>query len=225
MAETLSILLLSDVKGRCVLLAEQLALDPDFSVSIAQKPYHFERPLDVERIDLVLGFDGLGPEIQDLRALGYRGPFLQLGQGAEPIHDIETLDLPLRASALIGRIRSLVRTFKVREDPWLTIGPYRLSQGTRVLEGPDGQSEKLTDKEADFLSFMHRARGEIVSRDVLLAEIWGYNAQVTTHTLETHIYRLRQKIEKDPANAELLITEPGGYRLIERTDKAPSHGD
>jgi len=225
MAETLSILLLSDVKGRCVLLAEQLALDPDFSVSIAQKPYQFERPLDVERVDLVLGFDGLSSEIQDLRSLGYRGPFLQLGQSAEPIHDIETLDLPLRASALIGRIRSLVRTFKVREDPWLTIGPYRLSQGTRVLEGPDGQSEKLTDKEADFLSFMHRARGEIVSRDVLLAEIWGYNAQVTTHTLETHIYRLRQKIEKDPANAELLITEPGGYRLIERTDKAPSHGD
>jgi len=225
MAETLSILLLSDEKGRCVILAEQLALDPDFTVSIAQKPYQFERPLDVERIDLILGFDGLSSEIQDLRSLGYRGPFLQLGPSAEPIPDVETLDLPLRASALIGRIRSLVRTFKVREDPWLTIGPYRLSQGTRILEGPDGQSEKLTDKEADFLSFMHRARGEIVPRDVLLAEIWGYNAQVTTHTLETHIYRLRQKIEKDPANAELLITEPGGYRLVEVADKANSNGD
>jgi DNA-binding winged helix-turn-helix (wHTH) protein len=225
MAETLSILLLSDVKGRCLILAEQLVLDPDFSVSIAQKPYQFERPLDVERVDLVLGFEGLSAKIPEVQALGYRGPFLQLGHSPELGQDIETLDLPLRASALIGRIRSLVRTFKVREDPWLTIGPYRLSQGTRMLEGPDGQSEKLTDKEADFLSFMHRARGEIVSRDVLLAEIWGYNAQVTTHTLETHIYRLRQKIEKDPANAQLLITEPGGYRLIERTDKAHSNGD
>jgi DNA-binding response OmpR family regulator len=218
MAETLSILLLNDAKGRSALLAEQLVLDPDLSVTCFEKPYRFERPLDAERVDLILGFDELGEDISQLRHLGYRGPFLRLGHRDEAASDIETLELPIRASVLIPRLRSLVRTFKVREDPWLTIGPYRLSQGTRVLEGPDGKPEKLTDKEADFLSFMHRARGEIVSRDVLLAEIWGYNAQVTTHTLETHIYRLRQKIEKDPANAELLITEPGGYRLVEKAD-------
>ena len=225
MAETLSILLLKDAKDRSSLLAEQLALDSDLSLILFDRPYRFERPLDAERVDLVIGFDGLSEDTAQMRQLGYRGPFLRLGQSNETADDIETLELPMRASALSGRVRSLIRTFKVREDPWLTIGPYRLSQGTRVLEGPDGQSERLTDKEADFLSFMHRARGEIVPREVLLAEIWGYNAQVTTHTLETHIYRLRQKIEKDPANAELLITEPGGYRLVEAADKVNSNGD
>ena len=73
---------------------------------------------------------------------------------------------------------------------------------------------RLTEKETAILKFLLRAGDEPVSRDVLLNDVWGYHADVTTHTLETHIYRLRQKIEADPANAQLLVTEGGGYRLM-----------
>jgi DNA-binding response OmpR family regulator len=71
----------------------------------------------------------------------------------------------------------------------------------------------LTDKEGAILKFLYRAGGKSVSRKVLLNEVWGYSSAVSTHTLETHIYRLRQKIEQDPPNSRLLLTESGGYKL------------
>ena len=78
----------------------------------------------------------------------------------------------------------------------------------------DNRKIKLTEKEAAIIKFLYRAGEQIVNREVLLQDVWGYNAGVTTHTLETHIYRLRQKIERDPSHAELLVTEGGGYKLV-----------
>src|SRR5262249_62348713 len=80
-------------------------------------------------------------------------------------------------------------------------------------DGANRKKVRLTEKETSILKYLYRAGDRIVGRDALLNEVWGYNAGVTTHTLETHVYRLRQKIERDPARAEILVTEPGGYRL------------
>ena len=83
-----------------------------------------------------------------------------------------------------------------------------------LLIGDDKKRKiRLTEKETAILKYLCRTGNKVVARDVLLSEVWGYNAGVTTHTLETHVYRLRQKIEADPSNAILLVTEPGGYRL------------
>jgi DNA-binding response OmpR family regulator len=73
---------------------------------------------------------------------------------------------------------------------------------------------RLTEIEVAILKCLYRMGEKAVTREVLLDEIWGYNAEVATHTLETHIYRLRQKIEPDPSNAQILVTEAGGYRLV-----------
>jgi DNA-binding response OmpR family regulator len=119
---------------------------------------------------------------------------------------------PVRFAVLMARLDAHLRSHQASEEAIYKIGPYTFRPSAKLLiEGP--KRVRLTEKETNILKFLQRA-GNTVSREVLLHEVWGYNPAVTTHTLETHIYRLRQKIEKDPARAEILVTESGGYRLI-----------
>ncbi|MEP3302664.1 MAG: helix-turn-helix domain-containing protein, partial [Roseibium sp.] len=93
-------------------------------------------------------------------------------------------------------------------------GRYSFRPAAKIMQDDKGSKVRLTEKETSILKFLYRAGEKPVTRDILLHEVWGYNSGVTTHTLETHIYRLRQKIERDPSNAELLVTEAGGYKLV-----------
>ena len=86
--------------------------------------------------------------------------------------------------------------------------------GEKILTDVDTEEKtRLTEKETAILKFLKRAEGKTISREKLLNEVWGYNSNVTTHTLETHIYRLRQKIERDPSKAAIILTESGGYSM------------
>ena len=121
---------------------------------------------------------------------------------------------PFRLNELLARLRAHLRNFENSEDAVFEIGPYTFRPAVKLLfETAKGRRIRLTDKEAAILKFLYRAGGKAVARQTLLNEVWGYNAAVTTHTLETHVYRLRQKIEPDPAQAQILVTEGGGYRL------------
>ena len=121
---------------------------------------------------------------------------------------------PFKFPVLLARIRSQLRTHEQSEDAVFQLGQYTFKPAQKMLVTEDDKKVRLTEKETNILKFLYRAADGVVARDVLLHEVWGYNAGVTTHTLETHIYRLRQKIEPDPSNARLLVTESGGYRLV-----------
>ena len=121
---------------------------------------------------------------------------------------------PFRFGVLLARIRAHLRSHENSDDAVFKIGPYSFRPGAKMLLDTEEKKIRLTEKETSILKYLYRAGARVVGRDVLLAEVWGYNSGVTTHTLETHIYRLRQKIENDPSNAELLVTEAGGYRLV-----------
>jgi DNA-binding response OmpR family regulator len=121
---------------------------------------------------------------------------------------------PFRFGVLLARIRAHLRNHEQSEDAVFRIGPYSFRPSAKLLLDEAEKKIRLTEKETNILKYLYRAGQRVVGRELLLAEVWGYNSGVTTHTLETHIYRLRQKIEKDPSNAEILVTEAGGYRLV-----------
>jgi DNA-binding response OmpR family regulator len=156
-----------------------------------------------------------------IRKQGHTMPIIMLTGAAEEGDVVSGLNSgandyiakPFRVNELLARLQAQLRLFDICEDAVFTIGRYTFRPAAKLLLGPDKKRLRLTAKEVDILKFLYRNPNRVVTRQVLLDEVWGYNASVTTHTLETHIYRLRQKIEVDPANCRMLLTAPGGYRL------------
>ncbi len=210
-------------------LVEQLEVDGEFAASEAATVSQAEAMVTAKdaRFDaLILDVglpDGDGRDLcASLRKAGLRMPIIMLTGSDDEADVVRGLDAgandyiakPFRLAELLARLRAQVRIFENSEDAVFTIGPYTFRPSAKLLQEPvKNRRIRLTEKEAAILKFLYRAGTRPVARQVLLNEVWGYNANVTTHTLETHIYRLRQKIEPDPGNARLLVTEGGGYRL------------
>jgi DNA-binding response OmpR family regulator len=223
------ILIVDDDQALRATLAEQLTMDGEFSATEASSVAEAEAAVSAQdsRFDAIILDvslpDGDGRDLcTKLRARGYKMPIIMLTGSAEETDVVRGLDSgandyvskPFRLSELLARLRAQLRIFENSEDAVFTIGPYVFRPATKLLQEPvKNRRIRLTEKEAAILKFLYRAGAKPVPRQVLLNEVWGYNSAVTTHTLETHIYRLRQKIEPDPTHSQLLITEAGGYRL------------
>ncbi|WP_119418455.1 response regulator transcription factor [Desertibaculum subflavum] len=208
-------------------LAEQLELHEEFvTVQAADGGQALEK-VKAEHFDLILLDVGL-PDIDGrelcklIRKTGVRCPVIMLTAAASDADAILGLDSgandyvvkPFKLLVLLARIRAQLRQHEQSEDAVFAIGPYTFKPAAKLLlDNEKRKKVRLTEKETSILKYLFRAGDRAVSRDVLLNEVWGYNAGVTTHTLETHIYRLRQKIERDPSKAAILVTDPGGYRL------------
>lgn len=208
MPEIFNIAVVSADPNRMELLREQIEAGGDMGVMALTPLGPVPSADQTERIDLVVGFQPI--ETGRLREFGYRGPIIVLGDDPLTGDGITGFAMPFRIATFLKRIRVLIRAYQAQDEAYVTIGPYRLRRSLKVLEAENGERIKLTEKETDILLFMHRHAGTLITREVLLAEVWGYSAGVTTHTVETHIYRLRQKIDA----VQVLATETGGYRLM-----------
>ncbi len=227
MSTTKKILIVDDDDALRETLREQFSLHDEFAVTDVANATAGVKAVKADHADLVL-LDVNLPDMDGreackiMRRNGYKGPILMLtaqGSDSDTILGLDSgandyVTKPFRFGVLLARIRAHLRQHEHSEDAIFKVGPYTFKPSAKMLIRDDNKKIRLTEKETAIIKFLFRAGEQIVSRDVLLHDVWGYNAGVTTHTLETHIYRLRQKIERDPSHAELLVTEGGGYKLV-----------
>jgi DNA-binding response OmpR family regulator len=227
MSSLKKILMVDDDADLREALADQLVATEEFDVFEAGDGAEGLKRAAEQHYDLVILDVGLpdmdGRELCRLmRKQGVKAPVIILTGHTTDDDQIHGLDAgandyvakPFRLPVLLARIRAQLRQHEQSEDAVFGVGPYTFKPASKLLLDERERKIRLTEKETNILKYLYRAGASVVARDVLLHEVWGYNAGVTTHTLETHIYRLRQKIEPDPSNARILVTEPGGYRLV-----------
>jgi len=226
MAQSKTILVIDDDDDLRSALAEQIALEDDFQVVEAATGEAGVEAAKASSPDLIL-LDVDLPDINGreacarMRAAGIKTPIIMLTAATSDSDTIQGLEAgaddyvakPFRFAVLLARIRVQLRSHEQSENAVFHLGPYEFRPAQKLLLDAAKKKVRLTEKETNILKYLYRAGGKPVAREELLAEVWGYNAGVTTHTLETHIYRLRQKIEPDASAARLLLTEAGGYRL------------
>ncbi len=226
MTQVRKILIADDDIELRVALAEQLALHEEFTAIQAENASKALSVTRMESPDLVIMDVGLpdmdGREaVKLMRRDGFKNPIIMLTghtSDSDAVLGLESgandyVSKPFRFAVLLARMRAHLRQHEASDDAVFQIGAYTFRPSSKHLVNQKGGKLRLTEKETAILRFLYRANQQVVTRDILLREVWGYNSNVTTHTLETHIYRLRQKIEQDPGNSQLLVTEAGGYKL------------
>ena len=209
-------------------LLEQLKLHEEFEPVAAESAGQGLARVKEDRFDIIL-LDVNLPDMDGrelcrvMRRQGVKAPIIMLTAADSDSDTILGLEAgandyvtkPFKLSVLLARLRAHLRQHESSEDAVFQIGPYTFKPSAKLLViNASNKKVRLTEKEAAILKYLYRAEGQIVPRDKLLSEVWGYNANVTTHTLETHVYRLRQKIEANPAKSVILVTEGGGYKLV-----------
>src|SRR5437016_8335777 len=227
MTNTRKILIVDDDAELRDAMVEQLALHEEFEAVACESGTKGVQAAKAGHVDLVIMDVGLpdvdGREaVRMLRKNGVKAPIIMLtghDTDSDTILGLEAgandyVSKPFRFAVLLARIRAQLRQHEASEDAVFSIGPYTFRPSSKLLINPKGNKVRLTEKETAILRYLYRAGQRPVSREVLLQEVWSYNSGVTTHTLETHIYRLRQKVERDASTPSILVTEGGGYKLI-----------
>ncbi len=221
-----TILIIDDDQDLREVLAEQLEMHEDFTAEHADNAADGIVRAKAGKAALIL-LDVQLPDLDGreacarMRSAGVAAPIILLTGAdgdADTILGFESgaddyVTKPFKFNVLLARMRAHLRTHEQSEAAAFKVGPYAFRPGLKLLTDGSGRKVRLTEKETNILKYLYRSGGRPVGREELLREVWGYNSGVTTHTLETHIYRLRQKIEPDAQSPQVLLTEAGGYRV------------
>ena len=197
------------------LLEESLSVTEAISLIVKE---HFDCIL----IDSSLADVSLSNLCKNIRQEGVRSPIILVAEELGEDVAIVALDAgandyvlkPFKINVLVAKIRSNIRQFEQSEFAILRFGRFSFKPGDKILLNNSSKEEvRLTDKETAIIKLLYLSGGEVVTRATLLEEVWGYNTTLTTHTLETHIYRIRQKVGNASSGQDFIATEAEGYRM------------
>jgi DNA-binding response OmpR family regulator len=180
---------------------------------------------DIILLDVMLPLMSGLDVCRTLRKQGIETPVLMLTARGEEMDKVVGLEVgaddyvtkPFGLRELLARMRALLRrsTRQVTEIESFAFGDVELNF-RKFVASKSGELLELSAREFEILRYLIRHRGEIVTRDQLLDEVWGYDSTPITRTVDNHIAKLRQKIEQDPSSPRHIITVHRiGYRFVE----------
>ncbi len=200
-----------------------LSSDSDFAADLSEQISLYAKDFvilnhdDAGLIDMII-LDEQADKLEELRLNHPRTPVILLQKSGDERVGSTALNnvvfKPLSLDKLLNQIKSGINLLENTEDGYLTFNKYIVRPIKKDIYNQRNQEVvKLTEKEVAIIKYLYKCRDRIVTKNELLQEVWGYSPDVSTHTIETHIYRLRQKVEHEDAEAQLILTEDGGYRL------------
>ena len=227
MSKKNKVLLIERERDLRVAISEQLSQLVDLDVFQAKDSVSALKAINETKFNLLI-IDLLSVDIEDkkfVRRISSNNSGIPIITLESP-HDVgrsifntekqihHVLRKPFKMNSLLESVQNLLFYIEHNTSESFNIGQLSVfPRDSSLIDNVTKKKTRLTEKEVAILEYLFMSKSTVVGRDELLNEVWGYNSGVTTHTLETHIYRLRQKVERDPSNSRFLLTVPGGYRL------------
>ena len=210
---------------RTVLL-DQIIINKDFDVIQSNSLEDVKSHIEQSPVDLLIMGEDVGPHslsllLKFIKEINFTNKILFIKDGdSGEISSFEgftnnhhVIEKPFRIQFFIKKIDFVLAKISGSSDVSYRIGPFVFFPENKVIKFNDQPDIELTEKEVSILKCLLSHSEESVDREKLLKQVWNYNVGVTTHTLESHIYRLRQKLETDPSIPRLIISEGGGFKI------------
>lgn len=188
---------LEDLEGQIKLLAPEIDINQD----------------TLKEMDLVIIDEDI-EEVKKIKEQNKEIPIILLSSQREVLEQADiVIKKPFKLNKFLLDFKEGTLLPKVRRKECISFKEYNLYPAKKEIEiQTTGKTIKLTEKEVIILKYLYQMSPESASKEDLLENVWEYCADVTTHTIETHIYRLRQKVEQE-GGSQLILTENNGYRL------------
>lgn len=194
-----------------LILSDNEVLKADLSDQIKHYISDFEVIEDIEKADIIV----IDEKIEILKSLEKNAPVILLSR--EDVDNTKAQSIiqkPFLLSNFLDTVKASINIYENSEEGNLEFNKYVLYPSRKeILNKRDKSVTKLTEKEVAIIKYLYKNTDKIVSKNDLMQEVWEYSADVATHTVETHIYRLRQKVEQDNIENQIIITFEGGYQL------------